>query len=465
MYSDVNGKWYPLPELYYSVDSNGLVSPHPVSLQEEVEVFFCPHCNFFCVEAEAHTNGGRCPSGCFNCPCCSTVLAAARTHPKSSEPEPHSYCFRCLHCCWSSESIGIVEESEKALIMAATARERQSPGKAQFAKLLLRASKQASAVRHARDISFLPSGKSHLAHVEGAGKQNLTKFTVEDLNNALQVAEAGDRRGPERCGPMALEAAGFEGALLTADWSLAERSLQELSSGPSVRSLGQRLAAPQSESLLQRLPLRTRRGKRCRKDLAMGRAGILVKPRVNPLEGDSSQPRKHGAWFKKDCSAIHSVPNLLVTVAPDAAALCGGGSGLLILRVNNPTESQLRLRLTAFGEEENAEAEPGACRLGCVIPEGEVTLEPLEDELLASGNQERPSLPESLRQGTPPNDQPQALVLHQCKDVAWLALLVSLRDYQGEEAASFRCLLCVEGDGTLGSFPFQIVFSLSQRGQ
>lgn len=37
-----------------------------------------------------------------------------------------------------------------------------------------------------------------------------------------------------------------------------------------------------------RVRLRTRIGKRCRKDLAAGRTGILIKATFNPLEGDSS---------------------------------------------------------------------------------------------------------------------------------------------------------------------------------
>lgn len=38
----------------------------------------------------------------------------------------------------------------------------------------------------------------------------------------------------------------------------------------------------------RRVRLRTRLGKRCRKDLAAGRTGILIKATFNPLEGDSS---------------------------------------------------------------------------------------------------------------------------------------------------------------------------------
>lgn len=38
----------------------------------------------------------------------------------------------------------------------------------------------------------------------------------------------------------------------------------------------------------RRVRLRTRLGKRCRKDLGAGRTGILIKATFNPLEGDSS---------------------------------------------------------------------------------------------------------------------------------------------------------------------------------
>ena len=47
------------------------------------------------------------------------------------------------------------------------------------------------------------------------------------------------------------------------------------------------------------VPLRPRNSRRCRAELAQGRPGILLKPKLNPLEGDSSLRSGHGQWFKK----------------------------------------------------------------------------------------------------------------------------------------------------------------------
>ena len=47
------------------------------------------------------------------------------------------------------------------------------------------------------------------------------------------------------------------------------------------------------------IPLRVRRSRRCRAELAEGRPGILLKPKLNPLEGDSSLRTGHGQWWRK----------------------------------------------------------------------------------------------------------------------------------------------------------------------
>ena len=52
------------------------------------------------------------------------------------------------------------------------------------------------------------------------------------------------------------------------------------------------------------IPLRPRISRRCRAELAQGRPGILLKPKLNPLEGDSSLRSGHGQWFKKVRSTI-----------------------------------------------------------------------------------------------------------------------------------------------------------------
>jgi hypothetical protein len=53
------------------------------------------------------------------------------------------------------------------------------------------------------------------------------------------------------------------------------------------------------------IPLRVRTSRRCRAELAEGRPGILLKPKLNPLEGDTSMRSQHGQWWKKVCICIY----------------------------------------------------------------------------------------------------------------------------------------------------------------
>jgi len=96
------------------------------------------------------------------------------------------------------------------------------------------------------------------------------------------------------------------------------------------------------------LCLRPRVVRRCVKELEAGRPGILVKPKVNPLEGDSSLRYGHGQWFKKDSSAIYSVPKVelkrhLYSKSTNQFAL--------LLQIKNPTLGPVRLCLHANVEE------------------------------------------------------------------------------------------------------------------
>ena len=67
--------------------------------------------------------------------------------------------------------------------------------------------------------------------------------------------------------------------------------LQLLNRPDPIRSRSEMLPLP--------IPLRPRFSLRCRKELAQGRPGILLKPKLNPLEGDSSLRSGHGQWYKK----------------------------------------------------------------------------------------------------------------------------------------------------------------------
>eukprot|EP00752_Nemacystus_decipiens_P007583 g6775.t2 len=133
----------------------------------------------------------------------------------------------------------------------------------------------------------------------------------------------------------------------------------------------------------RRVRLRTRLGKRCRKDLAAGRTGILIKATFNPLEGDSSTAKKgvKKKWFKKDCSAALFVPRITVTALPSSAALLKHGVGegkeaaeaaagngpppSLVLRLANPQQDTLlRLRVAQDDHHTPAPAAEGGASAG-----------------------------------------------------------------------------------------------------
>ena len=93
------------------------------------------------------------------------------------------------------------------------------------------------------------------------------------------------------------------------------------------------------------VPLRPRKSRRCRAELAAGRTGILIKPKLNPLEGDSSLRSGHGQWWKKDSSAVHVVPRVRVVRQGQLMLADSRVRHALLLSVTNPTLGMIRLRL------------------------------------------------------------------------------------------------------------------------
>jgi hypothetical protein len=170
---------------------------------------------------------------------------------------------------------------------------------------------------------------------------------------------------------------------LTIDDSLRELSvvafqLQALHNGLGA---GTGYPPPQGQFIRRKdllplpIKLRPRKSRRCRAELREGRAGILLKPRLNPLEGDSSLRSGHGQWWKKDSSAIHVIPSVTVvrcvkttweekaenatattTISPNPSTERGAGDSIaprsrrriaVLLKVTNPTLGSLRLRFAA----------------------------------------------------------------------------------------------------------------------
>ncbi len=88
--------------------------------------------------------------------------------------------------------------------------------------------------------------------------------------------------------------------------------------------------------------LRTRAIKRDYKELSLGKPGILIKPKVNPLEGDSSLRYGQGQWWKKDSSAIHTIPKISIHKLSFHEE---SSQYALLLRISNPTLGLIRLKV------------------------------------------------------------------------------------------------------------------------
>lgn len=96
------------------------------------------------------------------------------------------------------------------------------------------------------------------------------------------------------------------------------------------------------------VPLRARAERRCMREMEAGRPGILLKPKVNPLEGDTSLRYGHGQWWKKDSSAIHSIPRVDIKAVKYNSST---SQYALLLQIQNPTIGPIRLRIGTALEE------------------------------------------------------------------------------------------------------------------
>ena len=105
-------------------------------------------------------------------------------------------------------------------------------------------------------------------------------------------------------------------------------------------------------------PFQIRYSFRSKKDVVVyHRPGIVLKPKLNPLDGDSSTSHSSaliGQWYRKDSSAIYTIPQVHVTneysydsmISSEATQKATSQrKHLMLLKVSNPTLGPIRLRL------------------------------------------------------------------------------------------------------------------------
>ena len=299
-YADAGGRYAPLGELFFSGDAKQLVSAALESSSLEVDAVYCPECLELVSESDAAAHRGRC-ARCVLCPACGTAARAALLPAGGGK----RWAYACGHCSWSSLTIGLSEESPAHLAMTLAQWESDEPRVDAFARAL------AARAAIARGDAEVAGGGDAAAAAEAADLETEEDAEAEALGDRLEPSERA---------------------------SLAQRDAQDFRK--DARALNE--LAPRRPRLAPRCT------RRCRFDVDQGRAGIVYKPKPQPLDGDSSSRAGAGVWAKKDASAHRAVPGVALALPP-RWRVDGRGAALyeVVLAITNPTRRDVAAALRA----------------------------------------------------------------------------------------------------------------------
>eukprot|EP00534_Pseudo-nitzschia_fraudulenta_P009670 CAMPEP_0201169654 /NCGR_PEP_ID=MMETSP0851-20130426/80970_1 /ASSEMBLY_ACC=CAM_ASM_000631 /TAXON_ID=183588 /ORGANISM="Pseudo-nitzschia fraudulenta, Strain WWA7" /LENGTH=533 /DNA_ID=CAMNT_0047451473 /DNA_START=52 /DNA_END=1653 /DNA_ORIENTATION=+ len=353
LYVDHKGHPAPLSLSYHATASRRLTSSvdrHPPSSVTEVDSAYCPQCLSF---HDANTAGilGFCQKPtCRLCPVCRSVVSIA---------VDGSLCFyKCGLCDWSSKacqlqtnlatppgeegqvSLEAVEKASKVLLSQLKAM------KADYNKIPEDHFSNMSKTMIGRAKDHVKGQRSFTRRVFSTGLStkriqdgDLSSWSIAALEDSQRTRRKAMKSSINQpIGGNDLKQISLDGE----DEPLYHQSFGGLSVETILSQETGAYMGGSTERLLLPLPipLRPRKSRRCRAELADSRPGILVKPKLNPLEGDSSLRTGHGQWWKKDSSAIEVLPRVRVSI--DAS---DGTRHAFLIKVSNPTLGIVRLRM------------------------------------------------------------------------------------------------------------------------
>lgn len=308
LYVDWAGHPAPLSECFHATGSRRLsssVARHPRPTTEAVDNAYCPNC-FAPQDKAALSRFPFCPkASCQRCPLCNGP-APAIVMPSSRDVRGgEGLCaYRCGCCTWTSQDCDLqmpvqIEAGEDGsfavdrLELARAAEDLLLELKSRRAQGSKALEAYFSALKQSYDSPFDPHSSTLQTRIE--------PWNLEILQKSLEDSKAPFQSAPNTFWPTRL-------ALKDEPWSSsdaeASSELQHFKSIPALCAQLQSFNAckmPSTKAHLMPLttPLRTRLNRRCRAELAEGRPGIVLKPKVDPLDGDSSQRSGVGQWTKK----------------------------------------------------------------------------------------------------------------------------------------------------------------------
>ncbi|RLN58982.1 hypothetical protein BBJ29_001484 [Phytophthora kernoviae] len=363
------GHLAPLSGIFYSETCEKLVCRLPRCSVEEFESYYCGNLlvNLPSKEASMYQNRS---SRCFSCPTCETALSTAFHEDKQR------FFFLCAHCRWDSLDLELFDDDPDSLVMMAITRERQAVHEDVFQALHSYYSTLSS--------SSSTGGSGAMASTSGAGfgrssslqlladsmkelqrEHQMKKFRLQRMSEMggwkydqvltkVQEKEKWllEQRKEHQWPELAKQLAALptEGTSWSEDLPDKSREMLEQLSKTSamgeISNVHQRLLNPldQSWDANQLFPsrplLRVKRTWRCVESIKRGTAGILVKPQISPMSGDSSLPVS-ASWFKKANLAAHYVP--VVTFQRLPYRVEDGGHVECVLLVENPLDDYIRV--------------------------------------------------------------------------------------------------------------------------
>lgn len=382
-YSCKCGHLAPLSALFFSEMCQKPVCRLPRCSAEEFESYYCGYMlvNMPSKEASMYQNRS---SRCFSCVDCGSVLSTA------FHDALQKYFFVCAHCRWDSIELDLLDDDPETLVMSAVARERESAQEDIFHTLLSHYSTTPSS-RNSRTNSSFPTAVSAVGASPGslARGRSMSLQSLADSMKELQrdqqmkkfrlqrMAEMGGWKYEQAIEKFEQKEQWLANQQKEHQWPELKKQLEKFPSLQPVNrelltkithqsymgevsTLHQRLANPLEQNrdvhrlFPSRPPLRVKRAWRCVESIERGSAGILVKPQISPMSGDSSLPIP-ASWFKKANLAIHYLPIVTIQKLPYRVNDTGGVECVLL--IENPLDEAIRLVCRPAGDQCEDEAD------------------------------------------------------------------------------------------------------------
>lgn len=293
LYVDHQGHPAPLSVTFHATGTRRLsssVERYPPSTMTEIDSAYCPQTLSFHDAASAAREGYSSKASSQRCPLCFNALSMGIEN---------SRCFyKCGSCSWNSIACGLVQEV-KGTNKVELARALEDLGSALFAK---REASKTAATQYAKALTNAWDQKTKPATVNKI-RDGPAGWSVEVLEASLENKKKlfGSNDSALQIDSTTAKSLAVEYVDLNGEAPIDESILQDVSQVALEQSAIMGFDTPKAMSDLLPLPMpyRVRESRRCRAELDEGRPGILLKPKLNPLEGDSSLRSGHGQWWKK----------------------------------------------------------------------------------------------------------------------------------------------------------------------